>query len=62
MQWSLLEAIWSQPMFSLQVRQHIHILDRHLKASQSLSAWEKLTEMTHLSKVNFTTVLHWQKG
>ena len=52
LQWSL-EAIGS-PMFSLQVRQHIHILDRHLKASQSLSAWEELKKMTHLPNVYFT--------
>ena len=40
-----MKAIGSQPVFFLQVRQHIHILDRHLKASPSLSAWEKYTSL-----------------
>ena len=35
-------------MFFLWVRQHIHILDRQLKANQSLSARETLKKMTHL--------------
>ena len=47
-----LKAIRSPCMFFLWVRQHIHILDRQLKASQSLSAREKLKKMTHLPKAS----------
>ena len=49
---SALKAIRSPCMFFLWVRQHIHILDRQLKASQSLSAREKLKKMTHLPKAS----------
>ena len=40
------EAIGSQ-LFSFRVRQHIHILGRQLKASQSLSVQKQLKKMTH---------------
>ena len=40
------EAIGSR-LFSFRVRQHIHILGRQLKASQSLSVQKQLKKMTH---------------
>ena len=48
------EAIGSQ-LFSFRVRQHIHILGRQLKASQSLSVQKQLKKMTHPQNATAST-------